>query len=129
MRDPSRDDNETACRIALQLSGIKPRALAQIPGPLDNRYHFVVRARVRENASAAGYLDPIHPRAAAAGIAEQLRTLTPILVVGRRKPLHLFRRQSDNLFLGLIVPGHCQRHQRGNGYDERLFHICYVNVK
>jgi hypothetical protein len=73
MRDPSGDDNETARRIALQLSGIKPLALAQIPGPLDNRYHFVVRVGVRENGSSAGYLDPIYPSAAAAGIAEQPR--------------------------------------------------------
>ena len=79
MRDPSRDDNETARRIALQLSGIKPLPLPQIPGPFDNRYQFVVRVRVRENASAAGYLDPIYPRAAAAGIAEQPRPLPPIL--------------------------------------------------
>jgi len=124
MRDPRRDDNETACRIALQLRRIKPLALPQIPGPFDNRNHLIMRVRVRENASAAGYFHPIYPRAAMAGIAEQLRPLPPILVVGRRKPLHLFRRQSDNLFVGLTVLGHCQRHCGGRGHKKRLFHLC-----
>jgi hypothetical protein len=64
-----------------------------------------MRVRVRENASAAGYLDPIYPRAAAAGIAEQPRPLPPILVVGRRKPLHLFRVQADISFLVLSSRG------------------------
>src|SRR5262245_1470624 len=99
MRDPGRDDNETACRIALQLRQIKPLALAQIPGPFDNRNHFVMRVRVRENASAAGYPHAIYPRTTMAGIAEQLRPLPPILVVGRREPPHLFRGQYNNLFL------------------------------
>src|SRR5215475_7621357 len=107
MRDPCRDDNETARRIAFHLSGIKPLALAQIPGPFDNRYHFVMRVRVRENPSAAGYLHPIYPRAAVAGIAEQLCTLPPILVVGRREPLHLFRSKSKNRSSDLVVSGHC----------------------
>jgi len=86
-----------------------------------------MRVRVRENAPTARYLDPIDPRAAAAGIAEQPRPLPPILVIGRRKPLHLFRGQSDDLFPSFVVPGHCQRHCPGRGYKKRLFHLCHVN--
>lgn len=91
MREAGRDDNETACRISLQLIRIEPLALSEIPGPVDNRKDFVVQVRVCENASALGYLYPIHPRAALSRFAQQLRPLPPVFVIRRREPLHLFR--------------------------------------
>src|SRR5262245_12559516 len=107
MRNAGRDNNEAARRIAFQLGRIKLLALAQIPGPFDNRYHFVMRVRVRENTSATGYLHPIYPRAAPTGITEQPRPLPPILVVGRREPLHLFRSKSKNRSADLVVSRPC----------------------
>src|SRR5262245_49667581 len=98
MRNACRDDNETTCRIALQFGGVKPLALAHIPSAFDHCHHFIMRMRVSEDAPTAGYLHPIYPSAASARIAEQVRPLPPIVVVGRREPMHSFRSQSDNLF-------------------------------
>jgi hypothetical protein len=77
MRKAGRDDNETACRISIQLIRIEPLALSEIPGPFDNRKDFVVQVRVCENASALGYVYLIHPRADLIRFAEQLRLLPP----------------------------------------------------
>src|SRR5438128_4330645 len=134
MRDAGRNDNETARRVALEVSRVESFSRAQIPSPFDDRNQFVLRVRMCEDAHAARYLNPIDPRPALAGIAEQLRPLPPILVVRRREPPHLFRCEPDDLFLGFVVPGHCRRYRRknhryGSAYKKSLFHVSLLSTE
>src|ERR1044071_4780292 len=59
MRDAGWYDHEAAGRICLQPGRVESVSRAQIPGPLDDRHDLVVRMGMREDALAAGDLDPI----------------------------------------------------------------------
>jgi hypothetical protein len=102
MREASWNDHEAAGRICLQPGRVESFSRAQVPGPLDDRHHFVVRMRMRQDALASRDLDSVDPSPTFARIADQLCSLSPILVIGRREPLHLLGSQPNNLSLGLV---------------------------
>src|SRR5437763_14929320 len=113
MRDAGRDNNETACWVALQLSWVEALSLAQIPCTFDDGNKLVLRMGVRKDAHGGGDLDPVDPCSALIRVAEQLRPLPSVLIVRWREPPHLFGGYTDDLLFALRSPG-CQRHRPKN---------------
>jgi hypothetical protein len=133
MWDAGRNNDESARRVALQLSIVESLALAQIPSPFDDRDQFVVWVRIRRDMTTARYLDPIDPRPASAGIAQQVRTLSPVFVVGRGEPPNLIRSNRDDLFLVLAGPRPCQdyanNHCGSTSYKKQPFHLALFSTR
>jgi hypothetical protein len=117
MWDSRRDDNETPCRVPLQLRSVEPFALAHEPSPFDHRNQFVLWVCMGEDALAGRDLHSVDPRSALVGVAEQLSALSPVFVVSWREPAHLLGRQPDHLFFILTGPDHCHWNRRKNGYE------------
>src|SRR6185503_4092087 len=120
MRGAGRNNNETACWVALKLSWVEPLPFTYIPSTFDDSNEFVLRMRVGQDAHVGGYLDAFDPWTASTGIAEQLCPLPPILIVRRCEPPHLFGGNAVDLFLALRGPGHCQHLRPKNcHHDDR----------
>lgn len=92
VRNTSRNDDETTRRVAPQLRCVKLHSLAQVPSAFDDRNEFVLRVRMRQDTRATGYFHSIDPGATLAGVAEQLRSLSAIVVERGSKPPYFVRR-------------------------------------
>src|SRR5438445_12450960 len=57
MRDPGWDDDETPCRIRLELALVELLTQAQVPGALEYSNDFGVRMRACKDPHSAGHLD------------------------------------------------------------------------
>src|SRR5215470_18176316 len=80
------------------------------------------------NARTGRYFHSIDPGTALAGIAEQLRSLPAVVVVGWREPPYFIRSYSDNPLLARFGPVCCPRCRRndggrGNGGKEDSPHV------
>src|SRR3954469_12401941 len=62
---------------------------------------------MRENTGTARYFHSIDPSTALAGVAEQLRSLSAVVVVRRRKPPYFLRTYPDNLPLAPLGRACC----------------------
>src|ERR1700761_5281950 len=62
---------------------------------------------MREDTRPARYFHPIDPGTVLAGVAEQLRSLSAVVVVRRRKPPYFVRSYPDNLLLAAFGQACC----------------------
>src|SRR5690242_1018597 len=72
--------------------------------------------RMREKARTTGYFHSIDPAASFAGVADQMRSLSAVVVVRRRKPPNFVRGYADNLLFAPFGQACCPRGRR-NGRD------------
>src|SRR2546427_3105854 len=132
--DASRDHDEAACRVGLQLGRVKSLSHAEIPGPADDCGQFVTRVRMGGDALAARNLDPIDPHALPTRVTEQLRPLSPVRVVRRREPPRLFRRYRDDRLPVVFGLGRCPRargkaHRQSGEEKKHRFHLSPPNMR
>src|SRR5713101_3689468 len=106
--DAGRDHDEAAGRVGLQFRRVEALSHADVPGPADDRGQLVAWVRMRTDTHAGRYLHSIDPHAFPTRVTEQLRSLSPIRVVGRREPPHLFRRYRDDRMSAVISLRSCQ---------------------
>src|SRR6185369_5508122 len=83
---------------------------------------------MREDTRTTRYFRAIDPGAACAGVAEKVRSLSAVGVVGRRKPPDLVRSQPDNFLLvragQACCPCGCRNDgDRGTGYRKDSLHL------
>ena len=75
--------------VSFAESNLVPSPRYQVPSMTVDQ--FGLRVSMREDTNTGGYLRSIGPEATFAGVTEQLRSLSAVVVVRRRKPPYFVR--------------------------------------